>query len=327
MALLAHWPKNRLPLDQKSRQHALEAVKAAFEPTIASLQVDLGLDELFEQVYVPLACWVLENKKPGVPLVLGVNGAQGSGKARLFNILEVILGEGFGQKIVSLRIDDLYLTRSERDRLSREVHPLFKTRGVPGTHDIRLGLDLLHQLKTARPDQIVRIPVFDKSTDERCPLASWQEWVGPTDIIVFDGWCLGAKPQVALQLVDPVNDLERNEDPDGVWRTYVNERLANEYQLLFKQIDLLVMLKVPSMQVVYDWRGEQEQKLEERAAYIYDYHLPSDPLRIMNSTEINRFIAHYERLTRWMLDELSDRADVTLKLNENHKIYDILLKD
>lgn len=326
MALLAHWPKHQLPLDSASRAAALEAVKAAFAPTIASLQVDLGLDELFEHIYVPLACWVLEKKPSDRPLVLGINGAQGAGKASLFNILEVILGDGFGQRIVSLRVDDLYLTRSERERLAREVHPLFKTRGVPGTHDVSLGLELLEQLKTNQADQVVRIPVFDKSTDERCPVESWQEWVGPTDIIVFDGWCMGAKPQSEESLKDPVNELERQEDPNGVWRRYVNEHLATEYQMLFDQLDLLVMLKVPSMQSVYDWRTMQELKLEERAAFIYEDSRPADPLRIMNAVEISRFIAHYERLTCWMLEELSDRADLTLQLNENHKICDIQLR-
>ena len=327
MGALGRWPSDRLPLSEEQRQKALEALRYSFKDALESLRVDLGLDDLFEHVYVPLACSIMERFVPGEPLVVGINGAQGAGKATLYNLLEVILTEGFGLRVVGFSIDDLYLTRTEREHLARDIHPLMQTRGVPGTHDVQLCLDILNQLRHASDKDVSKIPVFDKSTDERCPPEIWHEWAGPADIIFFEGWCVGAKPEPSKALQKPINQLETEEDSEGVWREYVNHQLEDDYQTLFSQIDMLIMLKVPSMQVVYDWRTAQEQKLKDRADFIYTDHQPNDPLRIMDASEMSRFIAHYERLTRWMLQELPNRADVTLELNVNHKIEHIKLKD
>lgn len=326
MALLSEWPANRLPLNALQRQRALEATNQAFANAVRNLQVDLGLTELFEKVYVPAACWVLENKPADRPLVVGINGAQGAGKARLFNLLEVVLSEGFGLRVAHLSIDDLYLTRAERQQLAEDIHPMLLTRGVPGTHDVDLGIRLLRQLKSAKDNEITRIPLFDKSTDDRCPEESWHEYVGAADVIVFDGWCVGAQPQPDEMLEEPVNELERQEDPDCRWRRYVNLQLEQRYPALFDQVDLLICLQVPDMQVVYDWRAEQEVKLQERVALLSEVRRPSDPLRIMSSDEIGRFIAHYERLTRWMLEDIPRRADLCFELNRNHKITAIHLR-
>jgi len=327
MALLTQWPNHRLPLDQSQRELALKAVNEAFANAIANLQVDLGLEELFEKIYVPIACWVYEKREPGEPLVVGINGAQGAGKARLFNLMEVVLFEAFGLRVAHLSIDDIYLTRNERESLAETVHPMLATRGVPGTHDVELGLELLEQLKQCKPGDLVRIPMFDKSTDERMPQESWQDFAGPADVIVFDGWCVGATPEPEARLEQPVNELEATEDTDSRWRQYVNEQLSGPYQRLFAQIDLLICLKVPDMKAVYNWRAAQEVKLSERAALIYEDRTPTDPLRIMGSEEIRRFIAHYERLTRWMLEDIPLRADLTLELNSNHKIAAINIRD
>ncbi|NVK00533.1 MAG: hypothetical protein HWE12_03230 [Oceanospirillaceae bacterium] len=327
MALLSEWPSDRLPLTAEQREHALEATNRAFANAVRNLQVDLGLEELFRKIYVPTACWVLENKPTDTPLVVGINGAQGAGKARLFNLLEVVLSEGFGLRVAHLSIDDLYLTRGAREELAQQVHPMLLTRGVPGTHDVDLGLKLLSELKSAKDGQVTRIPAFDKSTDERFSEESWHEYFGAVDVIVFDGWCVGARPQPEAMLLTPVNELEAQEDPDCSWRRYVNQQLAGPYQQLFRQIDLLICLQIPDMQVVYDWRAQQEIKLEERAALLSEVRKPSDPLRIMSSAEIRRFIAHYERLTRWMLEEIPQRADLTFELNHNHKITQIHLRD
>ena len=325
MGSIVTWPKDRLPGSAEIRAKALEAVTQAFAPTVESLDVDLGLNELFEQIYVPVACSILDRLTPGTPFVVGINGAQGAGKATLYNLLEVILTEGFGLKVTGFSIDDLYLTRAERDSLAQSVHPLLKTRGVPGTHDVDLGIKLLNQLKQAGPSELTRIPIFDKSTDERVPEQMWHEWHGSADVIIFDGWCVGSIAESEESLTAPINELEKLEDPEGVWRHYVNQQLATTYQDLFSCLDMLVMLKVPNMQAVYDWRAVQEEKLKDRASLLYSERSSADPLRIMDGTEITRFIAHYERLTRWMLEEIPTRADITLALNANHKIEKIIL--
>ncbi len=146
--------------------------------------------------------------------MVGINGAQGAGKSTLFNLIEVILEEGFGLKVVGLSIDDIYKTRTEREKLAHSIHPLLNTRGVPGTHDVDLGIELIRGLKGefGEEGRNVKIPVFDKSIDDRCPTALWQEWTGEADVIVLEGWCVGATAQNESQLAESVNDLERSED-------------------------------------------------------------------------------------------------------------------
>lgn len=324
MSLLTQWPHEQLCLSHKERRYAVEAVEKAFASTLESLKVDIGLVEMFESIYVPLGAWLARRKQlqPG-PLVVGINGAQGAGKSTLFNLLEVILSEGFNLRVVGFSIDDLYRTRVEREKLGEEVHPLLATRGVPGTHDVQLGIDILESLCNGDESSITKIPVFDKSIDDRCSADVWQEWYGPADVIVLEGWCVGAMPQEDAVLSDPINDLEQQEDPDGAWRQYVNQQLHADYERLFDMLDVLLMLKVPSMDAVFEWRSLQEKKLAERVKYIYDTQQPTDHLRIMDEGQIKRFIQHYERLTRHMLAEMPARADVTMLLNDNHKIYDI----
>ncbi|MGB0205506.1 MAG: hypothetical protein ACPF9K_10720 [Neptuniibacter sp.] len=328
MSVITQWPQDQMCLSFREREEAVAAVEKAFASTLESLKVDIGLVDMFEAIYVPLGAWLTCRKRQSEgPLVIGINGAQGAGKSTLFNLLEVILTEGFDLKVVGFSIDDLYKTFEERVKLSEEVHPLLKTRGVPGTHDVDLGIEILNSLKNSTAESITKIPVFDKSTDDRCPASVWQEWIGPADVIVFEGWCVGALPQEPDQLVEAINDLERDEDPDGAWREYVNTQLSGIYQEMFSMIEVLIMLKVPSMDSVFEWRSLQEKKLAERVKYIYDTQQPTEHLRIMNEEQIKRFIQHYERLTQLMLEEMPDRADVTLFLNDNHKISDIQINN
>ncbi|WP_207060924.1 hypothetical protein [Motiliproteus sp. SC1-56] len=324
MSILTSWPRDQLCLSDERRQQAVDAVEAAFSSTLKSLKVDIGLVEMLDAIYVPLGAWLMERKSAQQgPLIIGINGAQGAGKSTLFTLLEVTLSQGFGQRVVGFSLDDLYKTRADRQALAERVHPLFATRGVPGTHDVDLGVGLLQALKEAGPGQITKIPVFDKSIDERCPEAVWQEWLGPADVVVLDGWCLGALPEDDEALANPINALEAEEDPDGTWRRYVNEQLKGPYSELFEMLDVLLMLKVPSMEAVYEWRTLQEKKLAERVQYLDRTQQPSEPLRIMDEAQIRRFIMHYERLTRLMLAQMPGRADVTLHLNNNHKIHQI----
>ncbi|PPC78832.1 hypothetical protein C4K68_03045 [Pokkaliibacter plantistimulans] len=326
MSTPALWPQDRLALTDVARAQAVKATEQAFARTLTSLQIDIGLVRVLEAIYVPLAAWVVAGQERlQRPMVLGINGAQGAGKSTLSNLLEIILSAGFGKRVVVFSIDDLYKTREERERLASEVHPLLMTRGVPGTHDIDLGLQLIESVKQAERHQATKIPVFDKSIDDRCDPMFWQEWEGSADVIIFEGWCVGAKPQADEELIAPVNTLEEVEDDQQTWRRYVNEQLKGLYAELFEQLDALVMLKVPSMEAVYAWRTQQEQKLAERVRMMGTHHA-TDGLRIMDAEQIRRFIMHYERITRHTLAEMPARADVTLHLNQHHQIASVQLR-
>jgi D-glycerate 3-kinase len=231
------------------------------------------------------------------PLVVGICGPQGSGKSTLTALVARLL-EARGLSVAVLSIDDLYLARAERLRLAETVHPLFVTRGVPGTHDPALGLAVLDAL--ARPGRVA-LPRFDKAVDDRRPEAEWPVFAGPADVVLFEGWCLGARPQPDEALERPVNALERDEDPDGAWRGYANAALAGSYAELFARVDRLVLLLAPDFEAVRRWRGEQEARA---------------PVRAMDEAALDRFVAHYQRLTTWIADDLPAVADVVVRLDE-----------
>ncbi len=247
------------------------------------------------------------------PLVIGLCGAQGSGKSTLAAELAKQLECG-GLACAVLSLDDLYLTRAERERLVREVHPLLRTRGPPGTHDTSLGNAVLAALCAGTP---VRLPRFDKSKDDRMDPSGWPEVAGQCDVVLFEGWCVGARPQAARALAMPVNDLEKAEDRDGVWRHFVNDALGGSYQTLFSRIARLVLLKAPSFDVVPGWREQQEQELRTQAG---------EAAGVMGRAKLDRFISHYERITRHIMDEMPDRADLVIQLDRERRPTGIVRK-
>ena len=242
----------------------------------------------------PLADEIARRAADRRPWVIGINGAQGSGKSTLCLFLELLL-KPRGLRAVSLSIDDLYLTRAEREQLAREVHPLFATRGVPGTHSPALGMDVIEAVLAGHTFDL---PRFDKAQDDRA--AQGERISGPVDVLLFEGWCVGAKPQDAAALAQPVNALEAEEDADLVWRSVVNHWLKEDYARLFDQLDMLVMLKVEDFEAVRRNRSLQEEKLRARH--------PDAP-GLMDDAQLARFLAQYERLTRHILEEMPARAD------------------
>lgn len=311
------WP-DPAPLGAEQSAELSARLQPVFAEKLANLRIapERSLPAL-HAVYLPLAAWVAQKKPAAQPLVLGICGGQGSGKSTLCELLKLILEHGFGLRVAGLSIDDVYRTRAERRQLARTVHPLLATRGVPGTHDVTLGLGVIGALKIAKPGDSVAIPAFDKARDDRRPLAEWPRFHGRADIVIFEGWCVAAKPQDDAELAQPVNALEAEEDRDAAWRRYVNERLRSDYVPLFALLDALVMLKVPSMEHVFAWRSLQEQKLAASAAA---------GGQIMDTNAIRRFIMHYERITRNMLGEMPERADVTLFVDDDHQIGRIRCK-
>lgn len=292
-------------------------VRGPFAAAARGMDIDVDLERDLSAVYLPLAAALERRVRPHQgALVVGVNGAQGAGKSTLCRLLRPVLEKGFERRVAILSIDDLYLTRAARADLARTVHPLFATRGVPGTHDVDLGQELLASLRTLGVGQSLALPAFDKAVDDRLPQKEWPRVDGPLDVVLFEGWCVGAMPQAEAELAAPVNNLEREEDPDQSWRRFVNEQLKGDYRHLFAEIDLLIMLKVPSMESVFEWRGLQERRLAEASGERTGH-------RIMDAATLRRFIMHYERLTRAMLAEMPRRADLVLEIDKDQRITDV----
>ena len=249
----------------------------------------------------------IEAAARSAPLIVGLTGAQGSGKSTLAANLAPALATR-GLRATVLALDDLYLTKSERRRLARLVHPLFATRGAPATHDVALGLEVLAGLGQARE---TLIPSFDKAADDRRPRDQWTRVAGPFDVIVFEGWCVGARPQPSAALAAPVNELERSRDSDGVWRAYANDALAGPYRPLFDPVAFQILLAAPSFEVVLGWRAQQEHDLIARGG------------AGQTDAELASFVQHYERLTRWIDAEMPTRADTVVRLGRAREVLSI----
>jgi D-glycerate 3-kinase len=285
----------------------------ALDGLIRSNALPASYRQMVDRIHRPVAERIAQRRRAiGRPIVVGLCGSQGSGKSTMAAFLKVLL-EDRGLKATILSLDDLYLTLPERERLAADVHPLLRTRGVPGTHDVGLGHALIDVLTDGMAE--VSMPRFDKAEDTRAPAGTWPRVISPVDVILLEGWCVGAIPQTEAALIEPVNALERDEDADGAWRRYVNQRLSSDYAGFFGRIDILALLKAPSFEVVYGWRSLQEKKLADRVR-----REGLTGAKVMDASQIRRFLMFYQRLTEWILEEMPGRADILMSLDEDHRI-------
>ena len=259
--------------------------------------------------YLPLSEWLYSiYKKDKKIKIVGLSGGQGAGKSTITGILKFILKRKYGLNLCVFSIDDFYKTKAERRRMSKKIHPLFLTRGVPGTHDIILINKTIQKLKR-RNFKTVLIPKFDKSIDDRYKKNKWQKIKTPPNIIIFEGWCVGARHQKDRALKKSLNSIERKYDTDLSWRKMVNKHLKNQYRKLFNKIDKLVYLKAPNFEHILKWRLLQEQKMK----------LTSKTKKIMSKSQVKEFIMFYERITRHMMKDFSKISDLTIFLDKNHR--------
>ena len=294
-------------------------VEAAFLKTvIQSLALPEAFIDTVNDHYLPLARHLTSTRHEQPPVIIGINGLQGTGKTTLSYFLKLILEKDFQKKVVSFSIDDFYLTHLARQKLAQTIHPLLGTRGVPGTHDYSLLSDVFEKLKKG---ERCLIPVFDKALDDRAPEEQWQQVGSSADIILFDGWCVGSTPQNQDELDRPVNSLEQRDDSNGVWRRYANDMLTNYQENIFNQLHMLIMLQPPGFESVFAWRKLQENKLRESSS------VDRMANRIMDDSELQHFIQHYERISRHSLSTLPDIADVCIKINAQHDITQVVYRE
>ena len=263
--------------------------------------------------YLPICKKIYQDYKKSKKIkIIGLTGGQGAGKSTITQIIKLILENKYKLRVVYFSIDDFYKKSSERIKMSKKVHQLFKIRGVPGTHDTSLIKKTFINL-TKKNFKSLTIPLFDKSRDERFPKKNWQKIKKQPEIIIFEGWCVGAKPQKKKYLKKSINILEKKHDTNLIWRSKVNYELNNDYAVIFKMINRLIFLRVPNFECVYKWRLLQEKKLQ----------LTSRGKKIMSPAQVKQFIMYYERITKQMHIDLTKKAYAVLYLDKKHRFNKI----
>ena len=298
----------------KVKKHYLKFLnkEKIFDQSVATKIANL------RRIYIPVSFWIDNKyKKKGKTLFLGLSGGQGSGKTTVVGILKIILKKYFKRKTHVTSIDDFYKTLEERNKISSTIHPLFKTRGVPGTHDTNLIKKFFDFIKKKKFRKF-EAPRFDKLIDDRLKKKYWFNIKEKPEVVILEGWCVGAKPQINLLLKKPINNLEKYEDKDLIWRRYVNQKLKTEYKKLFAMIDYFIFMKIPNFNKVFKWRLIQERKLRKRS---------HKAKKIILHNEIKRFIMFYERITLQMLKDMPKIASIVLSLNDKHQINKIRFKN
>jgi D-glycerate 3-kinase len=141
------------------------------------------------------------------------------------------------------------------------------------------------------------------------PPSRWRRVADAPRLILIEGWCVGVPAQTTRALGRALNELERTEDADGRWRTWVNAQLARNYLRLWREFDALIVLAAPDFGIVSRWRDEPERALRRRGAP-----------HALSPSMLRRFLMHYERLSRHALRTLPVLADVLVTLDQTRKV-------
>ena len=236
-----------------------------------------------------------------------IGGSQGVGKSSLILILKKTLEKFYGKKVLSLSLDDFYLSHKERKTLSQKEHELLLTRGVPGTHNIKNLIKTVKKFeKKLYP---ISLPIFDKLIDDTTKKKNVIK--NQCNILILEGWCCGSNYINKEYLYKNINNLEKKFDKNFKWRNYYNNKLKNEYKKLFDMFDKKIFIKAPSFKYVLDWRLKQEINNSSYSRFS----------KKMDVQEIKEFLQYYEKITKWMLKESNNNSDFLIFVNKNQKIY------
>ncbi|MFB2898369.1 glycerate kinase [Aerosakkonemataceae cyanobacterium BLCC-F50] len=207
--------------------------------------------ELWLPLAIQLATWRRDLPRP---LIQGILGGQGTGKTTLAAVLSLILNH-LRLETISISIDDLYKTYTERQELQKQ-DPRLIWRGPPGTHDVNLGIEVLNQLRQQQTP--VEIPRFDKSLWQGAGDRTTPEIVEKADIVLFEGWFVGVRPinpTTFDSAPEPIVTLS-----DRTFARDINFKLQ-EYVPLWQLLDRLIVLYPVDYRLSLQWRKQAEQQM------------------------------------------------------------------
>ena len=272
-------------------------------------------DRMIRSFLIPVCFWIAKKINKKKPLIIGLAGGQGTGKTTITSIISIILKKYFKLDIFKISIDDFYKTRKQRTLLSKNKHPLLMTRGVPGTHDANIMLNFFKKIKVKKFKSL-KLPKFNKAIDNRCKQSLWYKIKSKPDVIILEGWCVGARSQNFRELRKPINSLEKIHDQNFKWRQYVNYQLKTKYKKLFNQLDYILFLKAKNFSLLRRWRLKQEKKLWLKSKN-------KKNLKIMNKSEVKNFMDTYQRITQQMFKDMPKYSSIVMNLNNSHQIKNI----
>ena len=273
---------------------------------------------MIKNFLIPICFWIAKKADNKKPYFVGLAGGQGTGKTTISSIIKIILEKYFKLKVFKISIDDFYKTRKERIALSKKVHPMLLTRGVPGTHDINMMLDFFKKSK-AKKFKNMKLPNFNKAIDDRFPKNKWNTINKRPDIIIFEGWCVGARAETNKTLKKSINSMEKANDHKLVWRKYVNQQLKTKYKKLYSQLNCMIYLKAKNFSLLQKWRLKQEHKLWLKTKKKGGH-------KIMSKGDVINFMQTYQRITQNMFKNMPKYASIILNLNSNHQIKTAVYK-
>ena len=275
-------------------------------------------EKMIKSFLIPVSFWIASKANKSKPYFVGLAGGQGTGKTTISSIVAIILRKYFKKNVFKISIDDFYKTRKERKNLSKKIHPMLMTRGVPGTHDVQIMLDFFKKAKSKNFKKM-KLPSFNKALDERYPIKNWYKINLKPDVIIFEGWCVGARPETNKTLKKPINFLEKANDEKLIWRKYVNQQLKTKYKKLYSQLNCMIYLKAKNFSLLQKWRLKQEHKLWLKTKKKSSH-------KIMSKGDVINFMQTYQRITQNMLKYAPKYSSIILNLNRNHQIKSVKYK-
>ena len=275
-------------------------------------------EKMIKSFLIPLCFWISKKSTKKRPFFVGLAGGQGTGKTTISSLIKIILTKYFRLKVFRISIDDFYKTRKERINLSKRVHPMLLTRGVPGTHDINMMLSFFKKAKSKKFKRL-KLPTFNKAIDDRFSKKHWYDLKERPDVVIFEGWCVGAKSEKNNTLKKTINSMEKAKDQKQIWRKYVNQQLKLKYKNLYSQLNCLIYLRAKNFSLLQKWRLKQERKLWIKSKI-------KSNLKIMSRGDVINFMQTYQRITQNMFRHMPKYASIIFNLNTNHQIKSALYK-